>query len=252
VDGGPASPGSVLRRGQSLAWHRPPWDEPPAPVEIDVVYEDAALLAVNKPAGLPTLPGAGFLEQTLLHRIRERFPGAAPVHRLGRFTSGLVLCGRSDGARAALTRQWAERAVEKRYRALAAGNPTWQAMDIAVPIGPVPHPILGTVHAASAAGKPACSRIAVVERRGEDCLCDVRIDTGRPHQIRIHLAAAGHPLRGDPLYVAGGLPDPRSTAVPGDPGYDLHAAALAFRHPETGARLEVACAPPPRLCAAAD
>jgi 23S rRNA pseudouridine1911/1915/1917 synthase len=236
--------GDVLRRGQSLVWRRPAWDEPDAPATFDVLFEDEDLLAVAKPAGLPTLPGAGFLENTLLSRVRLRDRHASPVHRLGRFTSGIVLFARNEAARADLSRQWAARSVFKRYRALATGDPAQDAFTIATPIGPVPHPVLGTVHGASPAGKPSSTKIAVVERGYHVFVCDVVILTGRPHQIRIHLAAAGHPLAGDPLYGPGGLPIPGSRALPGDPGYSLHAAELRFRHPRSSVPVRIDCATP--------
>jgi 23S rRNA pseudouridine1911/1915/1917 synthase len=87
----------------------------------------------------------------------------------------------------------------------------------------------------------------VVEQRDEAFLCDIRIATGRPHQIRIHLAAAGHPLVGDPLYPAGGVPKPECRALPGDPGYLLHAAELTFRHPVTERQVTLECRPPTAL-----
>jgi 23S rRNA pseudouridine1911/1915/1917 synthase len=247
IDSKPGRPETVLRRGQLVVWHRPPWTEPDAPASFALLYEDDDLLAVAKPAGLPTLPGGGFLKSTLLHRVREYAPGGTPLHRLGRWTSGVVLFARTKGALAELTRQWVSREVGKRYRALAAGKPTDREMEIAVPIGPVPHPLLGTIHGASASGKPAKSRILVLEEREGEFLCDVAIETGRPHQIRIHLAAAGHPLVGDPLYAVGGTPRPNCRALPGDPGYSLHAAELTFRHPRTDRQLTIACQPPPAL-----
>ena len=96
-------------------------------------------------------------------------------------------------------------------------------------------------------GWPSFDEVLVLERREGAFLCDVRIATGRPHQIRIHLAAAGHPLVGDPLYGPGGTPLDGSRALPGDPGYLLHAAELRIVHPRTGRELDVSCAPPPLL-----
>ena len=205
-----------------------------------------------KPAGLPTLPGANFVQATLLYRVRAYRADAAPVHRLGRWTSGVVLFARSRIARAELARQFAAQKIGKRYRALADGDPEWGEFTINVPIGRAPHPLLGSVHAASPAGKASSSRAAVIERRRDEFLCDVRIATGRPHQIRIHLAAAGHPLVGDRLYGAGGAPLPGATALPGDPGYHLHAAELKFRHPRTDREVTIECEPPRALASLQD
>ena len=197
------------------------------------------------------MPGANFLNATLLVQVRRHAPEAVAVHRLGRWTSGVVLFARSRRARAELTRQFRAREIGKRYRALAAGSPRWDAIAIDRPIGPVPHPLLGTIHAAAPDGKPSLSRIEVLERRGDSFLCDVRIASGRPHQIRIHLAAAGHPLLGDPLYEAGGVPAPDSSALPGAGGYWLHAAEVTFQHPSDGREIAVTSTPPRMLrCAA--
>ena len=245
VDGRPGAPGSTLKAGQSVAWNRPPWEEPEAPLDYAVLHQDAALLAVGKPSGLPTLPGAGFLEHTLLHQVRLRFPGASPAHRLGRATSGVVLFALDGAAAKALERSWRERRVSKVYRALLQGRPGRDSFVVDAPIGPVPHPRLGTVHALSPAGKPARSAAVVLERRAAASLAEVSIDTGRPHQIRIHMAAAGHPLAGDPLYAAGG--GVRPDAVPGDGGYLLHALRVGLSHPITGAPFEVSCPAPAAL-----
>lgn len=247
IDSLPAHSETLLRAGSELVWNRPPWFEPDAPLSFSVLYEDADVLAVNKPAGLPTLPGANFLNSTLLHLVRSYAPDAVPVHRLGRWTSGLVVCARNQKARAALTRQWTERKVGKRYRALACGLPDWQETVITAPIGRVPHALLGSLHAAAPDGKPSLSHVTVLERRNEAFLCEVGIATGRPHQIRIHLAFAGHPLVGDPLYAAGGMPFPDSRALPGDPGYHLHSAEISFRHPSTDRVRVIRCDPPALL-----
>jgi len=246
VDGDVALAMDVLRPGQALVWSRPPWEEPAVPLGFAILHRDDHLLAIAKPRGLPSVPNGGFLEHTLLFRVRRLYPEAVPVHRLGRGTSGLVLFARTDAARRAVAAEWREGRVEKEYRALVSGRPALEAFTIDTPIGLVPHPRLGQVHAASSSGKAAVSRVRVLARRGGNTLVTVNIPTGRPHQIRIHLAAAGHPLVGDPLYVEGGLPGP-DPGLPGEGGYRLHAYRLALAHPATGRRLELECPPPPEL-----
>lgn len=251
--GGRRAPGDlVVRAGQRVVWERPPWDEPDVPLTFSVIHEDADLVVVDKPAGLPTMPAGGFLEHTLYALLRARYGRAAPAHRLGRHTSGLVLCTRTPGAAAAVAAAWRAQQVTKTYRAVLAGAPPWQARLIATPIGPVPHARLGRLYAASAAGRPAQSQVRVIERRGDTTLCEIDIATGRPHQIRIHVAAAGHPLAGDPLYGPGGVPAPDSAALPGDGGYELHALRLALRHPATGAPVTFVAPAPDLLRVAGD
>ncbi|AFZ66232.1 RluA family pseudouridine synthase [Deinococcus peraridilitoris] len=247
LDGRPARAHETLRAGQILVWHRPPWQEHKAPRHYEVLFEDDVLLAVNKPGGLPTLPGAGYLENTLLQLVRARTPHAAPLHRLGRATSGLVLFARTPQAAAQLSRAWRDRAIQKIYRALASGVAEHECYDIHAPIGPVPHPRLGTVHAASPDGKAARSVARPLERRADTTLFEVDIHTGRPHQIRIHLACVGHPLQGDPLYGTGGLPGSQHPGLPGDAGYLLHAEQLILRHPMSGATLHLRAPAPAGL-----
>lgn len=247
LNGRSATPGTPVVQGDRVIWCRPPWREPAAPLEFGLLHTDRHLLAVEKPPGLPTLPGAGFLEHTLLHQVRLQEPEAVAVHRLGRWTSGIVLFARSREARAPLAEAWRSGKVEKHYRALAGGQARSKEFEVRVPIGPVPHPLLGTLHAASAEGKPAVSRVTVLEQHGQTFLAEVKILTGRPHQIRIHLAAAGHPLAGDPLYGPGGTPYDGSHALPGDPGYRLHAAGLSLQHPFEERALRIRSDPPPAL-----
>ena len=246
LDGEIALAMDVLRPGQSLVWRRPPWEEPAVPLGFAILYRDEHLLAVAKPRGLPSVPNGGFLEHTLLSRVRRLHPEAVPMHRLGRGTSGLVLFARTDPARRAVAAEWRSGRVEKEYRALVRGHPSRATFTVDTPIGLVPHPRLGQVHAASPAGKPAVSHVRVLGRRDGASLVAVTIPTGRPHQIRIHLAAAGHPLVGDKLYVAGGMPGPEP-GLPGEGGYRLHAHRLALAHPATGRRIVLECPPPPAL-----
>lgn len=244
VDGRRADPEQAVRRGQRLVWHRPPWEEPAVPLRCSVLYADDDLLVVDKPSGLPTVPAGGFLDHTLLTVVQRQFPEATPMHRLGRGTSGIVLFARTGAARAALQADWRAHRVGKTYRALASGR-VEGAQTIEVAIGPVAHPRLGEVFAASPQGRPARSRVRVVQARAEDSVVEVDIDTGRPHQIRIHLAAIGHPLVGDPLYAAGGMPRPEG--LPGDEGYLLHAWRLRVRHPASGEDVWFEAEPPAEL-----
>lgn len=237
IDSIPAQGDEQLRAGAILVWNRPPWDEEDVPLAYRVIYEDAQLLVVDKPSGLPTLPGAGFYLHTLLSQVQRQHPEVHSVHRLGRATSGLVLFARDSQTAAILCRDWAQ--VHKQYEALASGVAAQDSYDIQVPIGPVPHPRLGTVHAASPSGKLAHSVARVIERRAEATAFEVDLLTGRPHQIRIHLASIGHPLVGDPLYASGGLPLEDQPGLPGDAGYFLRAKRIVLNHPVTGQRIEV-------------
>jgi len=245
VDGAGAVATAVLRPGQMVVWHRPPWDEPEVPLRFEVIHEDEAIVAVDKPSGLPTMPAGGFLQHTLMTLLRERYPEANPLHRLGRCTSGLVLFSRTHAAASALTRGWRDE-VKKTYRALASGTTHTDMFVIDAPIGPVAHPLLGEVEAASETGKPSRSVAMVLERGADRTLFSVDITTGRPHQIRIHLAYAGHPLIGDPLYCEGGVIK-HQPGLPGDGGYLLHAERLAFTHPLTGTRMTLQSRPPKAL-----
>jgi 23S rRNA pseudouridine1911/1915/1917 synthase len=243
-----AQAGDLLHAGQRLTWNRPPWVEPDVPLATAILYEDAGLLVVAKPSGLPTLPGGGeFLDHTLLALVRQRHPDASPMHRLGRGTSGLVLFAPTVATRKPLQTAFQGPRTRKVYRALCSGIPDFDALDIAAPIGEVPYAPLGMLHAATPQGRSSRSHVTVLERRESAALVDVEIATGRPHQIRIHMAWAGHPLVDDPLYGPGGMPLVGGTAVPGDLGYLLHAHRLELEHPRTGALLTLACHPPPLL-----
>jgi 23S rRNA pseudouridine1911/1915/1917 synthase len=248
VDGIPARQDQCLKPGQLLVWIRPPWMEPDVPCSFAVLYRDRSLLAAAKPSGLPTLPGGGmFLNNTLLTVVRRHFPGANPLHRLGRATSGIVLFALTQTAAKIMLRQWSDHKVLKIYRALVSGKPGKDEFDINIPIGTVHHGFLKNLHAAAPDGKPAYSHVTVLERRESCTLVQVRIRTGRPHQIRIHMAAAGFPLVGDPLYASGGVPEPQNRSLPSASGYHLHNALIGIRHPDNGRWMEITCMPPPML-----
>lgn len=252
--GAQTTPSTRLRPGQRLTYHRAPWKEPDVPLCFALLHGDQQILIVAKPSGLPVLPGGHHLEHTLLSRVRNRF-GAhpSPIHRLGRGTSGIVLFARTLAAKQALSRDFHDGRILKHYRALAVGTDLPDTFIVDRPIGRVPYPKIGFLYAATPDGKPSRSECRVLHRDLEHnrSLIHVNLITGRPHQIRIHLAASGYPLVGDPLYAPGGgpLPPPEQAPLPlpGDCGYHLHAHHLAFTHPETGNPCAFTCFPPPLL-----
>jgi 23S rRNA pseudouridine1911/1915/1917 synthase len=237
LDGEPAAADGRLRAGQLLVWRRPPWVEPEAPLGWALVHRDREVLGVVKPPGLPTLPGGGFLEHSLLFQVRQRFPDAAPVHRLDRGASGVVLFARTALARGRMAEAFREERVEKEYLARVQGSPRWEETEIAAPIGRAAGRLFVAVPEEMPA-RAARTRVHVLRRDVKETLLAVRPLTGRPHQIRIHLAFAGHPLVGEPVYGLGGHPLPRA-ARPGAGGYFLHALRLRFEHPESGKVVEI-------------
>jgi 23S rRNA pseudouridine1911/1915/1917 synthase len=247
LDGVVATGQETVATGQTLVWHRPPWAEPDSPQHFTVLYEDPHLLAVNKPSGLPTLPGGGFMDNTLLRLVQQRTPEANPVHRLGRATTGIVLFAKTATAAAALFADWNTPRIQKVYRALAQGVASRDSYEILTPIGLVPHPRIGSVWAAHPQGKPSKSIAQVVARLAGTTIFSVSLFSGRPHQIRIHLASIGNPLVGDPLYGPTGQPLTQLPGLPGDGGYLLHAYYLKLQHPVTGQALYLEAPLPPGL-----
>jgi len=246
LDGVAATGSESVTVGQTLIWNRPPWIEPDSPQDFEILFEDSHLLAVNKPSGLPTLPGGGFMENTLLHLVQKRTPHANPVHRLGRATTGIVLFAKTAEVASRLFANWNTPGVQKIYRALSQNIAEHDAYEILTPIGLVPHPLIGSVWAARTGGKPSKSLAKVVSRdtsRGTTTF-EVSLNSGRPHQIRIHLGSIGHPLVGDPLYGFNGLPLENLPGLPGDGGYFLHAQYLRFRHPVTAEQINLEAALP--------
>jgi 23S rRNA pseudouridine1911/1915/1917 synthase len=244
VNGVTATGSESLTSGQTLVWNRSPWIEPDSPQYFEVLFDDPHLLAVNKPGGLPTLPGGGFMENTLLRLVQKHTPHANPVHRLGRATTGIVLFAKTPQAASKLLANWNTPRVQKIYRALAQGIAQHDAYEILTPIGLVPHPLIGSVWAANPGGKPSKSLAKVISRTTSTTTFEVSLNSGRPHQIRIHLASIGHPLVGDPLYGLTGQPLENLPGLPGDGGYLLHAQFLKFHHPITGEQINLEAALP--------
>jgi len=252
LNGVTASGSESVTVGQTLVWNRPPWIEPGSPQHFEVLFEDLHLLAVNKPSGLPTLPGGGFMENTLLRLVQRQTPNANPVHRLGRATSGIVLFAKTPQVAAKLSANWNTSRIQEIYRALAQGVAQHDTYEILTPIGLVPHPRIGSVWAANTSGKPSKSVAKVISRAPSSTAgrttstttFEVRLSSGRPHQIRIHLASIGHPLVGDPLYGLSGQPLENLPGLPGDGGYFLHAQFLNFQHPITGKQINLEAALP--------
>ena len=252
LDDCPVVAQTALSKGQMLSYQRLPWAEPFAPLNFEVLYEDEDFWAIAKPSGLPVLPGGGFLEHTLLHQMRSRYPNETPipVHRLGRGTSGAILVAKSQAAREALSKQFRIRSLTKIYRALvgpASADELSDRFTCNYPIGKLPYAGIGYLYGHCEGGLASKSEGTVLQRNSDSTLVDVSILTGRPHQIRIHLAAAGFPMLGDPLYAVGGVPIAGGSAMPGDCGYLLHAHQLRFSHPRTGKPLYVVATPPPVL-----
>ena len=244
LDGVTATGSESLTLGQTIVWNRPPWTEPDAPQRFEILFEDPHLLAVDKPSGLPTLPGGGFMENTLLRLAQKHAPDANPVHRLGRATSGIVLFAKTPRAASTLSANWNTSKVQKTYRALAQHVAQQDVYEILTPIGLVPHPRIGSVWAADRNGKRSKSVARVISRAADCTTFEVSLNSGRPHQIRIHLASIGHPLVGDPLYGITGRPLEIHPGLPGDGGYLLHAQFLNFHHPITDERIHLEAALP--------
>jgi 23S rRNA pseudouridine1911/1915/1917 synthase len=252
LEGQPTTPETILKPNQRLIYHRLPWVEPSVPLAFSILFQDEDVWAINKPSGLPVLPGGEFLEHTVLGQLRLRYAeaGLVPIHRLGRGTSGVLLLARSHRARQVLSQQMRDRQMTKIYRALVGAGPIPDQFTITQPIGRLPYPQLGYIYGASESGKFAESQCWVLKRSPTSTIVEVDIKTGRPHQIRIHLAYAGYPLIGDPLYTKGGYPFPirkqGSAPIPSDCGYELHACSLRFMHPQ-GQAVEIHAPIPDRL-----
>ena len=240
VSGSTVKPAHRLRVGERVRGDLPdplPDRLVPEPLPLEIVYEDSQLIVIDKSAGMVVHPAAGHREGTLvnalLYHCRELAgiggvlrPGI--VHRLDKGTSGLLVAAKTELAHRGLSRQFKAHSVERSYRALVRGSPAATEGSIDAPIGRHPRDRKRFSTRARVARR-AVTHWSVEERFREITLIRVRLETGRTHQIRVHLASVGLPIIGDPVY--GG--SRRASAELGLRRQALHAATLGFEHPET-------------------
>ena len=232
----------------------------PQAIPFPILFEDRDLLVLDKPAGLVVHPAPGNQDGTLVNALLahcgdslpgiggERRPGI--VHRLDKDTSGVMVVAKTEFALAGLSAAFAARDLDRFYLALAWGLPSPAAGEIEGAIGRDPRD-RKRMAVVERGGKPALTRYRLLEQwEGAISLLEVRLATGRTHQIRVHLASRGHPVAGDPLYLkrvpaaSKSLPDAARRALMDFPRQALHAARLGFAHPRTGEALSFETAPP--------
>jgi 23S rRNA pseudouridine1911/1915/1917 synthase len=255
VEDRPAKPGTVVRPGQTIRVERP---QPsvgvvrPQAMDLAVLFEDAWLMVIDKPAGLVVHPAPGHWEGTLvnalLHRWGETSSDLDParlgiVHRLDKDTSGVLVVAKDAPTLAALGRQFRRREVSKEYLALVHGRVRGDSGLVDRPIAR--HPVHRKRMAVREHGRTAITRYQVIERFARATFVRALPETGRTHQIRVHLAALGHPILRDATYGAA-----RATPLASLGRHALHAASIAFQHPATAERLTVRAPLPADLAAA--
>lgn len=245
ADGTRRRPAERVRAGEVVILVRPSFEEPVVPTEFGVIYEDEAMLVIDKPAGLPVHPSASYHKNTLTYLLRERYPEATPhlAHRLDRETSGVLVCAKTLDDERALKGQFERRETHKAYLAIARGQIDADEGEIDLPIGR-PDEGLHILMEISDDGSPATTRFEVVGRAPAHTLVALFPRTGRQHQLRVHLAAIGHPIVADKLYgpegsapfleyVDEGCMTPALVARLGHERQALHAHRLTLRHPRS-------------------
>ena len=251
-------PRHKLRAGDELCLRTPSapaTEAAPQKIRLDVVYEDADLVVLDKPAGLTVHPGAGRPDRTLLNALLHRYPQVRRldrgglVHRLDKDTSGLLVVALSARAQQRLVEAMAARRVRREYDALVVGVlPAGGTVRAAIGR----HPRDRTRMTVLANGRPAVTHYRVLERFARHTHLRVKLETGRTHQIRVHLAHIRHPVLGDPVYGGrahrgAGLPEALRKRIAAFPRQALHARELEFAHPVTGAALAFTRGPPADL-----
>jgi len=236
-----------VRTGELVVLVRPPFAEPNVPLYFDVLYEDEAVLAVDKPAGLPVHPSATYHKNTLTHLLKQRFGENAPqiAHRLDRETSGLLVCGRTRASERQLKIDFENRRVSKRYLAIVQGVMPNDEGRIELPLDRAKEGLHILMEVTpEGEGYPSATRYRVVARKADATLVSLAPESGRQHQLRVHLSALGFPIIGDKLYgPEGSQPflDYIETGMTDELGHRLghhrqalHAYELELCHPSTG------------------
>ena len=253
INGMAAKPSRLLEVGDVISYEIEParvLRALPEDIALDIVYEDDDLLVVNKPAGMVTHPAHGAVRGTLVNALMAHVGSGLPgeeiraglVHRLDRDTSGLLVVAKRDESLKALAGAMKARRIAREYLGLVCGIPENTQGKIEGAIGRDPRNRLR--FAISSDGKPAITHYEIRERFPKHAELTFRLETGRTHQIRVHLAAAGYPVLNDPLY---GKKEARFELL----GQALHAWRLAFRHPRTGEEMAFELEPPPAYMDAA-
>lgn len=244
-------PSYKVAAGQSVKLTVPetrPVDIVPQNIPLDILYQDADVVVVNKPCGMVVHPAAGNEDRTLVNALLyhvhdlsgiggEMRPGI--VHRLDKDTSGLILIAKNDRAHTILSDQFKERSMEKHYRAVAFGNFSQDEGLIDAPIAR--HPVDRKKMAIVPGGKPSQTEWKVLERLKSAAYLDVHLLTGRTHQIRVHMHSIGHPLLGDRIYA------PNIKTSVHVPRLMLHAYSLEFTHPTSGERMKLSAPLPEKF-----
>lgn len=253
VNGKPAAKSARLSGGETVTVDVPQLREtalPPQDIPLDVVYEDNDVIVVNKPTGLVVHPAPGHPDGTLVNALLhhcgdslsgiggEKRPGI--VHRIDRDTSGLIIAAKNDAAHLALSAQLKDHSLSRTYECLVTGNMKQDSGTVDAPIGrsSADRKKMAVVPT----GRRAVTHWEVVARYPGVTHLRCRLETGRTHQIRVHMAHIGHPILGDTVYGA-------KKPVPGLTGQCLHATGLRFIHPRTGEPVELHCPLPPEFTA---